>query len=188
MQIGSAFMLALSGAATNIPQASLQPQPVRPSTATVPYGPPAPAPARKTARSPGEGCQPKDARDIVVCAQRRQAYRLDPSIVDAERQGERIDRSATSAMPAAQASCAASPMGCGKGLESLDVANVALVVGKAAVRAAKGKDWASALRTGGPDEYQLYLQAKRQREAREEEQAAAAVVANARTKKADPSN
>jgi hypothetical protein len=43
-----------------------------------------------------------------------------------------------------------------------------------------GNDWAAALRTGGPDEYQLYQQAKRRREADEQQKAAARVRTKAR--------
>lgn len=81
-------------------------------------------------------------------------------------------RSASSAVPAAQAACATE---CGKGFESLDWANVAIVVGTMGVRAAKGQDWTKAFKTGGSGEYQLYQQAKQRREARNAERAAAAV-------------
>lgn len=63
-------------------------------------------------------------------------------------------------------------MGCGKGLESLDIANVALVVGTMAVKAATGKDWAEPLRPAGPGEYQRYREAKQMREERAAERAA----------------
>ena len=131
--------------------------------------------ATQAATAASEDCQPKDAHDIVVCAPRRQGYRLDPSVVDANREAQSNSRSATSAMPAAQASCAASPMGCGKGLEGLDLANVAVVAGTMAVRAAKGDDWLKAFKVGGVDEYELYKQAKQRRESQETERAAAAV-------------
>lgn len=115
-----------------------------------------------------ETCPSQDADKIVVCAQRGQAYRIDPSVSKAHDEAETNSRSATSAMPPAQAVCSASPTGCGTGLEGLDLANVAIVLGTAAVRAAKGDDWRKAFRTGGPDEYQLYQQAKRQRDAQRE--------------------
>jgi hypothetical protein len=50
-----------------------------------------------------------------------------------------------------------------------------MVVGTAAVRAAKGEDWAKVFRPGGPDEYQLYREAKQRREAAAEKRAAAEV-------------
>jgi hypothetical protein len=61
----------------------------------------------------------------------------------------------------------------GKDLKSLDLANLAVVVGTAAVRAAKGEDWAKVFRPGGPDEYQLYQQAKQRRDIAAEARAAA---------------
>jgi hypothetical protein len=166
--------LILGGAAAGAPPSTPGPAPVE-TTSISPYGPPAPAPVRNTTKAADGSCHPQDARDIVVCAQRRQGYRLNPSVMDAERRAEQSARSATSAPPAAQASCAASPMGCGTGLEGLDLANVAVVVGAMAVKAAKGEDWKKAFRQG-PDEYQLYLQARHQRDAREAERAEAAAV------------
>lgn len=137
--------------------------------------PTAPA-ASKALTEPLEAvCPSHDARNIVVCAQRQRPYRLDPSVMEAGRQAESNSRSATSATPSAQAVCSASPTGCTKDLRSLDLANVALVVGTTAVRAAKGDDWTKVFRPGGPDEYQLYQQAKRRREAEAGERAAAEV-------------
>jgi hypothetical protein len=112
----------------------------------------------------------------VVCGQRTQRLRLDPDVLDAQRTAERAERSTTAHAPTAQASCSALPQGCGTGLEGLDLANVAVVVAATAIKAAKGEDWKKVLRTGGPDEYQLYLQAKREREMREEEARAAAAI------------
>ena len=112
----------------------------------------------------------------MVCAQRKQGLRIDTDVVDARRQTDQNARSATATMPAAQANCAATPQGCGTGLAGLDLANVALVVATTAVKAAKGEDWTKVLKPGGPDEYQLYLQAKQEREAREQEAKDAASI------------
>lgn len=118
-------------------------------------------------------CPSYDARKIVVCGQRRQFYRPDPSIMEAGREAESNSRSATSATPAAQAVCSSAPLGCTKDFSNLDLANVAVVVGTAAVKAAKGDDWTKVLRPGGPNEYQLYRQGMRRREAEADERAAA---------------
>jgi hypothetical protein len=85
-------------------------------------------------------------------------------------------------MPTAQAVCSASPTGCGKGLEGLDLANAAIVIGTAAIKAAKGEDWTEGFKTGSSDEYQLYLQAKERREAQQEEARAEAAARKARQK------
>jgi hypothetical protein len=137
--------------------------------------PSASAPAGRSTGASDLPCPSGDPQSIVVCAQRGQAYRLDSNVIDASRQAEANGRSASSAAPPAQAVCAASPMGCGTGLEGLDLANVAIVAGTTAVRAAKGEDWRRAFRTGGADEYQLYRQAKQRREAQEAERKAAAI-------------
>jgi hypothetical protein len=120
-------------------------------------------------------CRSQDARNIVVCGQRGQQYRVDPSVMKAGEEVKSNRRSATSAKPAAQAACSSSPAECTKDLKSLDLANVAMVVGTAAVRAAKGEDWAKVFRPGGSDEYQLYREAKQRREAAAEKRAAAEV-------------
>jgi hypothetical protein len=69
--------------------------------------------------------------------------------------------------------CSGSPSGCTKDLRSLDLANVAIVAATTAVRAAKGDDWAKVFRAGGPDQYQLYQEAKQRREAAAANRAAA---------------
>ena len=158
MVISSAFVLLLSGVA-----------------AEPAYGPPVPPPA-KAAKPAADPCRSQDSRDIVICAQRKQGLRIDTDVVDANRRAKQNARSATASMPAAQASCAAKPQGCGTGLEGLDLANVALVVATTAVKAAKGEDWTKVLKPGGPDEYQLYLQAKQEREEREQEAKDAAAI------------
>jgi hypothetical protein len=96
--------------------------------------------------------------------------------MDAEREVKSANRSASAPMPSAQAMCSSQPTGCGTGLEGLDLANAAVVIGTAAVKAAKGEDWTTPFKRGGSDEYQLYLQVKQRREAREEQQRAEAAL------------
>src|SRR3954454_23816323 len=145
MTIATAFLLALGAAAVvqsdgaadaaNRSEYDVGPRPA--------YGPLAPEQGNGRPKVRMQDCTSEDAREVVVCAQQRRAFRLDPDISRASRQAQ-DSRSVTSTVPAAQASCAASPAGCGTGLESLDLINVALVVGTAAVRAAKGDDWKKA--------------------------------------------
>ena len=141
--------------------------------------PPAPSASEVPTEPSDAACPSNDARKIVVCGERQQPYRLDPSVMEGGREAESNSRSATSAMPSAQAVCSASPMGCAKDLRSIDLANVAVVVGTTAVRAARGDDWTKIFRPGGPDEYQLYQQSKRRREAEAGGRAAAEVKRNA---------
>ena len=157
MLVASAVLLILGGAVSGEPEA---------------YGPPAPPPAGAI----GDPCKSQDSRDIVVCAQRKQGLRLDSDVVDAQRAAQAASQSATVRRPTAQASCASLPQGCGAGLEGLDLLNVAVVAATTAVKAVSGDDWKKVLKPGGPDEYQLYLEAKRDREAREQEARDAAAV------------
>lgn len=144
------------------------------TTATHPANEPPPPPA------PNEVCASRDSNSIVVCAQRPQGYRIDPSVMEARRQVETNGRSATSAAPPAQAVCSTQPTGCSKNLGSLDLVNVALVAGTTAVRAAEGKDWTRTFKTGGPDEYQLYKEARQRREAQEAARTVAQMKAKAK--------
>ena len=158
MVSASAFVLLVSGAVAASP-----PDPAQPT-----FGPPVPA-APKTTNVMADPCRSQHSRDIVICAQRSKGLQIDTDVVDARRAAEQNARSVIATMPAAQANCSQSPRGCGTGLAGLDLANVALVVATTAVKAAKGEDWATVLKPGGPDEYQLYLQAKQEREAHEQQ-------------------
>src|SRR4051812_23094345 len=131
-------MLVLAAGAANAVPAS---------TDALPAAAASPVPAEAS----DAGCRSQDARTITVCAQRRQPYRLDPDVMKAGAEAKSNSRSATSATPAAQAACSSSPMGCTKDLRSLDLANVAIVLGTAAVRAAKGADWSKVLRPAATD-------------------------------------
>ena len=146
--------------------------------------PTAPELVTKTKDGADRTCVSPNPRNILVCGKRGQEYRVDPDVMQANREVQTNERSATSATPPAQAVCSRQPVrpppGCGEGLGSLDLVNVAIVVGTTAVRAAKGEDWKGIFRPGGADEYQLYQQAKRERDARDAERAAAAVRAKAR--------
>jgi hypothetical protein len=142
-------------------------------------------PSAKAPQAPEKACQSQEPGDILVCGQRRQGYRLDPDVIEANREVETNNRSANAPSPAAQSVCSAQPMGCGKSFDSLDLANVAIVAGTIAVKAARGEKWANAFKTGGSDEYQLYQQAKRRHQAEEEERAAIGLRANARETQAE---
>ena len=136
--------------------------------------PPNPAPSQTTRDTSDASCSSQDARNIVVCGERRQPYRLDSNVMEAGNEAQVNSRSANTATPAAQAACASANV-CGKGLESLDWANVAFVAATTAVSAARGEDWTRVFKPGGPDEYQLYRQAQQRRQAEAQERASAEV-------------
>jgi hypothetical protein len=140
------------------------------------YGPPEPARAVAAAKASADACSPAvpkaDQREIVVCAQRPQGYRLDPDVMLARR----ASRNRTRTKPPERfndTSCrSVGPMGCGPPA-GINLIGAALTAAEMASRLAKGKEIGSMFVTDPQkSEYQLYLEAKREREARELEKAA----------------
>jgi hypothetical protein len=140
------------------------------------YGPDAP-PAKRPAPAPDPACRSTSAREIIVCAQRKQGYRLDPDVMEARREIRGGGKPRPPETRTKDNSCATvGPMGC-TGTPTIDLVNAAMVLANMATKAVKGEDWASAFKTGkGSDEYLLYVEAKHRREAREAEQVKAAAV------------
>jgi hypothetical protein len=183
MPAGLPVVLALfAQAATAVPAEPPQPA----------YGPAKPAPA-KLAPPPtaaGRECTPQStdtkSNEIVVCAVKPEGYRLPPDIVEARRlkkQGDR-GRPHNPHETYADHSCATiGPMGC-RGVPTIDFIAVAAVAAKISDRLAKGQEIGSIFETTPhPSEYQLYLEAKRRREAKEAETAAQAKVATEQSEK-----
>ena len=125
-----------------------------------------------------------DTRTITVCAQRPQGYRLNPDVMAAKR----IKRTGRGAAPKApenfkQDSCATvGPMGC-RGQGVIDIPSAAIAAVQMVAKAAKGENVGEMFQTDKTlSEYELYLLAKAEREAREEEEAAAKVRAQVKAK------
>ena len=160
--------------------------PVGPDSAATPtastsplYGPALPpVPKPPATQIPKDSCadlKPNDdTREIVVCAQRPQGYRLNPDILEAQRKfHNRGNARPRSTLPGDE--CATvGPMGC-RGNAGINVLAAAATLAKMADRLSKGQEIGSMFITDPqPTEYQLYLQAKHDREAREAEAAAKA--------------
>ena len=160
------------------------------------YGPVAPpqAPPPKLApKSVADDCaEPRTSanqREIVICAQRPNGYRLDPDVMEARRE----KKEALAGRPRRPESmkdnpCATvGPMGC-RGGAGFNIAAAAIAAATIAQRLAKGEEIGSILVTDpSPSEYQLYVDAKHRREAREAEaKAAAAAKAKAQAAPARP--
>jgi hypothetical protein len=117
------------------------------------------------------------AGEIVVCVQRPQGYRLDPDVMEAKREirgggrPKRPDRMKdTSCAVVGAAGC----IGAGAGINLI---GAALTAAEMAARLSKGQEIGSMFVTDPqPTEYQLYLEAKQRREAKEAAKAAAAKV------------
>lgn len=152
------------------------------------YGPALPSPPRPVPKPAADGCktpEPKDVtedtREIVVCAQKPEGYRIDPDVLEAER-AKKKGRAGGKRPPEKYVdnSCASvGPMGC-RGVPAIDLLGTALVLAEIAQKAASGEDVGKVFETQPQSsDYQRYLDAKREREAREAEQAAAAYAREA---------
>ena len=104
----------------------------------------------------GHACAPAGEDEILVCAEPRRKYRVDPVVLAIERESEKgpakppLDASTTTA----GGDCIG-PQKCGDAV--LPLVKVALAALKAATLAAKGEDWKDAFRPR-PPEYQRYLE------------------------------
>ena len=134
--------------------------------------------------------QPKapNGNEIVVCAVKPEGYRLPPDIVEARRlkkQGQTV-RPHNPHETYADHSCATvGPMGC-RGTPTVNFLAVAAVAAKISERLSKGEEIGSVFETTpSSSEYQLYLEAKQRREAKEAQAAAAAAQAKARLEEAE---
>ena len=146
------------------------------------------APVRKPVASDCSTQRPTpDAREIVICAPKIEGYRIDPDVMQARREirsggppkrPERmVDRSCASV----------GPRGCGQ-QAGINLVGAALTAATMVGKAAKGENVGQMFITDPhPSEYQLYLEAKARREAREAEKKAAAAAARARSEAAVPS-
>jgi hypothetical protein len=161
-------LLAQTAAATNV-------DPAKAPTSTGPAAPP-PKPASAATAASSESCSPKtpNADQIVICAERPQGYRLNPDVMEAKRQmrsGGRPVRQATEAPPPDCRTVGPAPC-VSAGINLLAAAVTAAEMAK---RIAAGQEIGSMFVTDPhPSEYQLYLQAKKRREALETEKAAKA--------------
>ena len=160
------------------------------------YGPAAPASPKPVAKPvPAQSCETQqhkpDSREIVICAQRPNGYRLNPDILEARREAR--DALSRAARPSEwrhpQNDCTTvGPMGC-RGEAAVNVVAAAITAVTIAKRLLDGKEIASVFETDPqPDEYHLYLAAKHRREAREAQAAIAAKVAADRAEHPAPSN
>lgn len=123
-----------------------------------------------------------NSREIVVCAVRPNGYRLDPDVLAARRlkkKGESV-RPRNPHETYADHSCATvGPMGC-RGQPTIDVFTAGAALATMAQRLSKGQEIGSMFQTQPTSsEYQLYLEAKKQREDAEATKAAKAKAAAA---------
>ena len=172
MPLGLTVALALAGQAV-------------PGAAAAPAPPPPAAAAAAAAPNPvaTEVCRPTPpdpaSREIVICAERPNGFRIDPDILTAQRlkrRGGRPVRPGPGGTVRDTSACVVGPYGCPS--FGINLMGAALTAAEMAARLARGEGIGSMFITDPqPSEYQLYVAAKREREA-----AAAAKAAKAKAK------
>ena len=137
--------------------------------------PAAPKTGTAAPAAPTEPCQNRQEKqgDIIICAERQSGYRLNPDLQEAKRElkRQRLKRPENFV----HNDCATvGPMGC-RGGPTINLIAAAMTAAEMAKRVAEGKEIGSMFKTTPePTEYQLYLEAKHRREAKEAAAAAAA--------------
>lgn len=154
------------------------------------YGPEAPAPVKKPVPPVSDdGCATAqasaDQRQIVICAQRPQGYRLNPDVMEAKREIRSGGAPRPPEYRTRDNSCASvGPMGCFNA--GINLVGAALTAVTMAEKAIKGENVGEMFITDPhPNEYQLYLLAKARREAREAAKAADLRAKQAQAAKAE---
>jgi len=182
MPAGFSIALVAAAHAVAAPSSSYGPEPARaPATASEP----AATPAKEAPRNCTTPAVPdSNSREIVVCAERPNGYRLDPDVLAAKRlkkKGESI-RPRNPHETFADHSCATvGPMGC-RGQATIDMFTAAAALAAMGERLSKGQEIGSMFKTEPTSsEYQLYLEAKKQREEEEANKAAKAKATAARS-------
>lgn len=149
------------------------------AAATYPQAPAPTAPPVAARPQKDECAEPStDTREILVCAQRPQGYRLNPDVMEAKRElrsgGQPKRPPGTTVIPD---SPAVGPFA-GYGTAAVNLLAVGLTAAQMAKRLAEGKEIGSMFKTDPhPSEYQLYQMAKARREAREQAEAEARAAA-----------
>ena len=144
-------------------------------------GPPAPvapkpAPvAAPIATAAADVCQNRQEKqgDIVICAERPNGYRLNPDVMEARREIRSGGRPRRPENYKHNDCATVGPMGC-RGGPTINLIAAAVTAATMAQRIAKGEEIGSMFKTTPePTEYELYVEAKKRREAKEAEAAAA---------------
>ena len=152
------------------------------------YGPPAPPKPRPPAAAPAKPAEDSCAavvasanpREIIVCAQKPQGYRIDPSVMQARREIRSGGRPTPSEKFRNNKDCATiGPMGC-RGGAAINIPAAVITAVTMVKKAVSGENVGEMFITDPhPTEYQLYVAAKKRRDAEDAEKAAKAKAAAA---------
>jgi hypothetical protein len=155
------------------------------------YGPAVPAPAKpapiKTAEQQcAQQTHDPKSEEIVVCAIKPQGYRIDPDVLAARRMKKKGEagRPHNPHETYAARNCAVGPAGCQYG--GVNLVAAAVTAATMIEKAVKGENVGKMFVTepDHPSEYQLYQQAKHEREEKESDASAKAVTEAARARAA----
>lgn len=156
------------------------------------YGPVQPDPPKPATKAPtGDSCAGvnagRDTREIVICAQRPNGYRINPDVMEAKREARSGGQPRNPHESFARNDCATvGSMPCFN--PGINLIAAASTLAEMARRLAKGEQIGSMFVTNpSPDEYQLYVMAKKRREAKDAEAALTAARAKAAAAKTAPS-
>jgi hypothetical protein len=183
---GGGMLVALPAALLFAQAAAAAPAEPAPS-----YGPAAPAPAKpapiKTAEQQcAQQTHDPKSDEIVVCAIKPQGYRIDPDVLAARRMKKKGDagRPHNPHETYAARNCAVGPAGCQYG--GVNLVAAAVTAATMIEKAVKGENVGQMFVTepDHPSEYQLYQQAKHEREEKEADASAKAVTEAAKAKTA----
>ena len=145
--------------------------------------------AETAATAPGERCRTPpptaDATEIIVCAERPQGYRLNPDVRAAKKGSRRDVQNRPTAHMKDTTCTVVGTMPC-HGAATINLLGAALTAVEMASRLSRGENVGSMFVTRPEaSEYELYVAAKRRREAAEAEAAAALKSAAKTAAKAD---
>ena len=173
----------MSGLAISLAAFLAAAQPADPA-AQPPLDQPAAAPAAKEDCRTARPTPDKD--EIVVCAERQEGYRINSDVMQASRAAKQRGQRPKIIDNGTRSPTLCEHIGGCSAVESLNIVNTALIAAQLLARAAKGESLGDMLKTQPePSEYDLYLEAKRNREAREAEiEAQERAAAEAAAKKA----
>jgi hypothetical protein len=160
MSVAFLALAAAAQAASPVPAQPPQPASAAPSATE--------AQAKSAARECAKDGQTGNRREIVICAQRPQGYRIDPDILEARREvrsAGRPTRPGGSTRPDCET---VGPIPCMNA--GINLIGAALTAVAMAEKAAKGENVGQMFVTDPtPDEYHLYMMAKARREQSEAE-------------------
>jgi hypothetical protein len=107
---------------------------------------------------PEDACKSSETSEVVVCGRRGPSpYRIDPTVLRVMRERERAENTPSSGRAPVQ-DCTVGPRGCDNSV--IPISTIGIVTAQAIIKAIKGEDWRDPFRTK-PDEYQQYIDAKR---------------------------